>query len=122
MPYLQVNQKIKVVNVSEFTRIVNNCVSEIELVWIEGEVSNFKNWQDHWIFFSLKDEYAVLNCNLPKYRLESFGFDIEDGMKIRVLGIPELRYKGDFSLNIEEIQICGEGALKKAYELLKKKT
>lgn len=121
MPYLETNQKIKVVSVSEFTRIVNQAVSEIEPIWIEGEVSNFKNWQDRWIFFSLKDEFAVLNCNISKYRFENFGFEFEDGMKIRVLGRPELRYKGEFTLNVEEIQLWGEGALKKAYELLKKK-
>ena len=121
MPYLGTNQKIKVVSVSEFTRIVNQAVSEIKPIWIEGEVSNFKNWQDRWIFFSLKDEFAVLNCNLSKNKFESFGFEIEDGMKIRVLRRPELRYKGEFTLNVEEIQLWGEGALKKAYELLKKK-
>ena len=121
MPYLEANQKIKVISVSEFTRLVNETVFEIEPVWIEGEVSNFKNWQDRWIFFSLKDELAVLNCNVSKYRFESFGFELEDGMKIRVLGRPELRYKGEFTLNVEEIQLWGEGALKKAYELLKKK-
>ena len=121
MPYLEANQKIKVISVSEFTRLVNETVFEIEPVWIEGEVSNFKNWQGRWIFFSLKDELAVLNCNVSKYRFESFGFELEDGMKIRVLGRPELRYKGEFTLNVEEIQLWGEGALKKAYELLKKK-
>jgi len=121
MSYLETNQKIKVVSVSEFTRIVNQAISEIEPIWIEGEVSNFKNWQERWIFFSLKDEFAVLNCNISKFNFERFGFEIEDGMKIRVLGMPELRYKGEFTLNVEEIQLCGEGALKKAYELLKKK-
>lgn len=121
MPYLEANQKIKVVSVSEFNRLVNEAIFEIEPVWIEGEVSNFKNWQNRWIFFSLKDEFAVLNCNLSKYKFENFGFDLEDGMKIRVLGKPELRYKGEFTLNVEEIRLWGEGALKKAYELLKKK-
>jgi len=101
--------------------LVNEVVSKIKPVRIEGEVSNFKNWQDRWIFFSLKDELAVLNCNVSKYRFENFGFEFEDGMKIRVLGRPELRYKGEFTLNVEEIQLWGEGALKKAYELLKKK-
>ena len=121
MPYLEANQKIKVVSVSEFTRLINEVISEIEPVWIEGEVSNFKNWRDRWIFFSIKDEFAVLNCNISKYKFENFGFEFEDGMKIRVLGMSELRYKGEFTLNVEEIQLCGEGALKKAYELLKKK-
>jgi len=121
MPYFEADQKIKVVSVSEFNRLVNEVVSKIKPVWIEGEVSNFKNWQDRWIFFSIKDEFAVLNCNTSKYKFESFGFELEDGMKIRVLGKPELKYKGEFTLNVEKIQLCGEGALKKAYELLKKK-
>jgi len=121
MPFLETNQKIKVVSVSEFTRLINEVISEIEPVWIEGEVSNFKNWRDRWIFFSLKDEYAVLSCNISKYKFESFGFEIEDGMKIRVVGSPELRDKGEFTLNVEKIQLWGEGVLKKAYELLKKK-
>ncbi len=121
MAYSEINQKIKVVSVSEFTKIVNETIFGVETVWVEGEASNFKNWLDRWIFFSVKDEFAVLNCNISKYKLESFGFSLEDGMKIRVLGRPELRNKGEFTLNVQELQLCGEGAFKKAYELLKKK-
>ena len=83
----------KVLTVSEFTKIINETVSRIGLIWIEGEVTDFKNWQNVQIYFKLKDlsdESTVLNCGIPKYKLDRLGFIIEDGMKIRIMGFAAL--------------------------------
>ena len=64
----------------------------------------------------------MLDCGLSLSRSESFGFALENGMKIKVMGNPEIRSnRGKFTLHVDKIQLLGEGALKKAYELLKKK-
>ena len=46
---------------------------------------------------------------------------LEDGMKVMVRAVPKLTKWGKFSLTVSAVQPVGEGSLKKAYELLKKK-
>jgi exodeoxyribonuclease VII large subunit len=88
------------------------------MVVVEGEVSSFKVWQNRYIYFDLKDDKSTLNCFMPVYAMKSL---IEDGMKVRVEGTPKLTDKGRFSLTVKSITPSGEGAIKRAYELLKKK-
>ena len=122
MPYLESDNKIRVVSVSEYAGVINEALSWLEPVWIEGEISNLKNWQNIMLYFSVKDDFSVLKCNMPADKFRAFGFEIEDGMQVRVLGIPEFKNKrGELTVNVEKIQLCGEGALKKAYDLLKAK-
>ena len=118
--YIQQTEEA-VLKVTEFKDLINELITLQEPIWVEGEVSEFKNWKDRWIYFSLKDEFSSIECNLPKYRLDEMGIELEDGMTIRVLGFPELKSTGRFTFNIFKIKVWGEGSLKKAYELLKKK-
>lgn len=46
---------------------------------------------------------------------------LEDGMRVHVRGDVKVRKKGNFSMFMKEIDLAGEGTLKKAYEKLKKK-
>ena len=116
MPYLEK----KVISVTDFTKLVNLLVSDITPVWIEGEVIGFKNWKDRMVFFDIKDDNSLLHCSLYSSTLQSIGVNLEDGMKIKVIGEPQLRAnRGEFNLNIKDIQLSGEGSFKKAYELLK---
>jgi exodeoxyribonuclease VII large subunit len=120
MPYSE--EKHQTLSVSEFVRLINALIGRLEPVWIEGEVIGFKNWKDSIAFFDIKDEKAVLNCSIYYSKLQALGLEIEDGMKIKVMGYPELRAKrGKFNINVRDIKLSGEGAFKKAYELLKKK-
>lgn len=118
MPYLEK----KVISVTDFTKIINLIVSDIEPVWIEGEIIGLKNWKDRVIFFDIKDEFSLLHCTLYFSKLQSLGLNLEDGMKIKVIGEPQLRAnRGEFNLNVKDVQLSGEGSFKKAYELLKNK-
>jgi len=116
MPYLEK----KVISVTDFTKLINLLISDVTPVWIEGEVIGFKNWKDRMVFFDIKDEHSLLHCSLYFSTLRSIGVNLEDGMKIKVIGEPQLRAnRGEFNLNIKDIQLSGEGSFKKAYELLK---
>ena len=53
--------------------------------------------------------------------LWSLRIPLEDGMKVVVRAVPKLTKWGKFSLTVDAVQPIGEGSLKKAYELLKKK-
>ncbi len=118
MPYLEK----KVISVTDFTKLINLLISDIDPVWIEGEIIGLKNWKDKIVFFDIKDESSILHCSLYFSKLQSIGISLEDGMKVKVIGEPQLRSnRGEFNLNIKDIQLSGEGSFKKAYELLKKK-
>ncbi len=108
---------LPVMTVSEFIEQVNGIIAG-EFV-IEGEVSQYKISQGKWIFFDLKDDKAVVNCFATVFNLTH---PLEDGMKIRVLGYPKVHDKsGRFSVTVQKVELVGEGSLKKAYLLLKKK-
>lgn len=86
---------------------------------VEGEVAEYRVSQDKWIWFLLKDKDAVVSCFATVWQLRT---PLEDGMKVRVHGIPKVYAKsGKFSITVDRVELVGEGALKRAYELLKKK-
>ena len=87
-------------------------------VTVVGEVSEFKVNQGKWVFFNIKDEETSIPCFMT---LWSLGQPIEDGMKVVVRGVPKLTKWGKFSFTVSKIAPVGEGSLKKAFEMLKKK-
>lgn len=113
---------MNVFSVSEFVEFLN--VSLVEAVFpegavIEGEVAEYRVSQDKWIWFLLKDGSSVVSCFATVWQVRT---PLEDGMKIRVTGLPKVHPKsGKFSVNVERVELVGEGALRRAFELLKKK-
>jgi exodeoxyribonuclease VII large subunit len=106
-----------VISVSAFIAILNETLGfAYPEVIVEGEVSSFKVNQGKWVFFDLKDDEATLGCFLP---LSALKVELEDGMKIRAAGTPRLTKWGKFSFTVRRVELAGEGALKRAFELLK---
>jgi exodeoxyribonuclease VII large subunit len=87
-------------------------------VIIEGEISNFKVAKNRWVYFDLKDEESSVRFFGTVYSLPG---PLEDGMTVRVSGSPRLHQRFGFSINFVAILPVGEGALKKAADLLFKK-
>lgn len=107
------------IGVKAFLDILNETMGfAFPSVTIEGEVSSFKVNQGKWVFFDLKDEEATLPCFIPIYQLK---VPLEDGMKIKVTGVPKVTNWGKFSLTVKSVQLAGEGELKRAFEILKAK-
>lgn len=112
-PSLSVSQYLELINVS-LGQIPSDFV-------IEGEVSDYRVAQGKWVSFDLKDEQnqALLKCFMTTWQLKT---QIEDGMRVQVKGAPKIYERfGTFKLNVTEVEPVGEGALKRAYELLRKK-
>ena len=104
---------------TEFIAVVNQALAyDFSSILIEGEVASFKQSQGKWVFFDLKDEQSSVNCFLPLWKLR---IPVEDGMRVVVRAVPKLTQWGKFSLTVEAIQPVGEGSLKRAFEMLKKK-
>ncbi len=89
---------------------------------VEGEISGLsKHSSGHW-YFSLKDEDSRVDCFLPRDRVGFLRYDISDGMQVTAYGsISVYERGGSYSLNIRDLEASGEGALKLAFENLKKK-
>ena len=104
---------------TEFVAVVNQTLEyAYSSVLITGEVASFKVNQGKWVFFDLKDEETSIPCFMSVWNLR---VPLEDGMKVTVRGVPKLTKWGKFSLTVDAIKPVGEGSLKKAYEMLKKK-
>ncbi len=110
----------QVITVSEFLAIINETLSfAYPQVVVEGEVSGFKVSQGKFAFFDLKDDKSLLGCFMMARDLK---LPIEDGMKIRVTGAPKVFPKSSrFSLTVRDIELAGEGELRRAMDLLKQK-
>lgn len=108
---------IPILSVSDFLSQINDIIAGEFIV--EGEVSQYKTSNGKWVYFDLKDAQSVLNCFASAY---NFRTPLEDGMKVRILGYPNIysRY-GKFSFVVQKVELVGDGTLKRAYELLKKK-
>ena len=108
----------KVLSVTEFNQVVNEVLSGLH-VWVQGEVSDFKISQNKWVTFDLKDEGSKVNCFMTIYQLDQ---QLEDGMEVKVFGNPRIYVPyGKYSFTVQRVTPVGEGALKRAFELTKKK-
>lgn len=104
---------------SQFVAMLNQTLeAAYPLVTIEGELSEFRVRKNQWVYFKLKDEGAVVDFFGSVYQLKS---PLEDGMLVRAVARPRLHPKFGFSLSYESVVPVGEGAIRRAYELLKAK-
>lgn len=104
---------------TEFISVVNQTLEyAYSSALVIGEVASFKVNQGKWVFFDLKDEESSISCFMPLWDLR---IPLEDGMKVMVRGLPKITKWGKFSFTVSAVKPVGEGSLKKAYEMLKKK-
>ena len=110
-------------SVSDITRIIKSLIEEnIPVVWVEGEISNFKPHYSGHIYFTLKDSDAQISAVLWKTRAGNLAFDPEDGMLVQALGTIRLYEKsGRYQLDVIRMQAAGIGQLQLAFEELKQK-
>ena len=93
----------------------------LERVYLTGQVSNFRKRPTHQ-YFSLKDDRAVIQATIWSGIYQKLGFDLEEGMKINVIGrVQVYEPSGSYSIIIEKAEPDGVGALAIQFEQLKKK-
>lgn len=93
----------------------------LERVYLTGQVSNFRKRPTHQ-YFSLKDDRAVIQATIWSGIYQKLGFDLEEGMKINVIGrVQVYEPSGSYSIIIEKAEPDGIGALAIQFEQLKKK-
>lgn len=111
-----------VYEVSELADILRALVEDsLPSVWVQGEVSNFRNPSGHW-YFTLKDAQAQLRCAMFKNKNFNVRPQPRDGDQILLRGqVSFYTARGDLQLIVEHVEPAGQGALLRAFEQLKAK-
>lgn len=108
-------------SVSEFLDLTNELLKPLR-VTVQGEISSL-TIRGQAAYFNLSDtkEKAILNCLVWKSKLFGMGIELKEGLEVQVVGVPNV-YKpfGKLSFQADYISPVGEGALKQAFEKLKK--
>jgi exodeoxyribonuclease VII large subunit len=117
-------QNIPEFSVSEITNLTKKILEEnFTLIRVRGEISKVKEFNKH-LYFSIKDQNYVLNSVCWSRNVDFLNIKPEEGMEVCAQGKLTTYAKGSISnyqLQVEQIDIQGEGALLKIFELRKKK-
>src|ERR1035437_7496470 len=116
--------KDEIFSVGEYLDRLNATLKN-EKAKVLGEVSGVQEYPGRsYLYFSLKDKKdgSTVKCFMWKNDYRVSGVTLEDGMEIIVTAYPNI-YKpnGGMTLQVETVELVGEGALKIAYEKLKGK-
>jgi exodeoxyribonuclease VII large subunit len=112
-----------VITITELTRQIKfSLESSFPRVWVEGEISNFKQHTSGHLYFTLKDEGAQLSALMWRSRVANLTFQPHDGMKVLARGsVTVYPPRGNYQLDVDQIQPLGLGELQIAFERLKQK-
>jgi exodeoxyribonuclease VII large subunit len=110
-----------VLTVSELTEKLRAVLEErFPMVWVEGEVSNFKVYGSGHAYFTLKDAGAQVRAVLFRNRMRRIRFEPGDGLHVLAMGSVEVYpQRGEYQLVVELLEPRGLGALQLAFEQLK---
>lgn len=111
----------QIYSVSQLNRSVRQLLeTQLPLLWVEGEISNFaRPASGHW-YLSLKDDQAQVRCAMFRNANQRVNFQPTNGTQILVrcrAGLYEGR--GEYQLIIEHMEEAGTGALQRKFEQLK---
>ncbi len=112
-----------ILQVSQLTKKVRFLLeSEINRVWLCGEISNFVAASSgHW-YLSLKDSKSQVKCAMFKGNNRNVRLTPRNGQQVLVRAKVSLyEPRGDFQLIIEQLEDAGEGLLRQQFEQLKQK-
>ena len=115
----------QIYSVSEITGYIRLLLEEntdLQDIWIEGEVSNVSLPASGHIYLTLKDETASLRCVIWKWAAQYLRFHLEDGMAVEAHGKFGVYEKGgQYQFYVDSLRQQGEGKLFKEFLRLKEK-
>ena len=113
----------QIFSVSELNRSVRHLLeTQLPMLWVEGEISNFaRPASGHW-YLTLKDGQAQVRCAMFRNSNMRVNFKPGNGIQVLVRGRVGLyEGRGDYQLIIEHMEEAGFGALQRQFDELKQK-
>ena len=111
----------KPLTVSQLTNSIRiSLESRFPSVWVEGEISNFKDHSSgHW-YFTLKDSNAQLRAKCFRSTNTRIRFRPANGLHVRARGkLSVYAPRGEYELVVDALDPVGAGALQIAFEQLR---
>ena len=113
------------ITVTQLNRYVKEKIETDEYlanVLVKGEISNFKHHFTGHMYFTLKDENALVKCVMFKTYTSHLTFTPKDGMKVMILGtVSVFERDGVYQIYAKAMQEEGKGDLHQEFEKLKAK-
>ena len=113
----------RIFTVSEITRMIKESLEqEFFSTWIVGEISNVRKPNSGHVYLTLKDGNAQLNAIIFRNVADRLKFELKDGISVIAFGsITVYEPRGQYQLQIEELEPKGIGALQLAFQQLKER-
>ncbi len=111
----------KVQSVAELNQFIRGMIEgNLQLVWVKGELSNFKAHSSGHFYFSLKDSKSQIRAVMFRGYNSALKFRPTDGLEVIVRGrVTVYEPRGEYQIAVETMEPVGAGALQKAFEQLK---
>ena len=115
-------QPVSVTQLTQYIKLLLDRDEILSQVCVRGELSNFKAHSSGHLYFTLKDEGAVISCVMFRSDAMKLRFRPESGMKVILYGRVSLFPKsGQYQIYVTNMQPDGVGALAVAFEQLKRR-
>jgi exodeoxyribonuclease VII large subunit len=112
----------KIYSVYDITLEIKRSLDVLGIVWIQGEISNFKRHTSGHLYFSLKDTRAQIKAACFRNNNMYLKFRPEDGMEVLARGrLSIYEPRGDYQIIVEYMEPVGLGSLQLAFEQLKER-
>lgn len=115
----------KYITVTQLTRYIKYKIdgdANLNVVFLKGEISNFKAHTRGHFYFTLKDDNSRINAVMFASRASKMKFMPQDGMKVMVTGkVSVYEATGGYQIYVDEMVEDGIGNLYIAFEQLKEK-
>jgi len=109
--------------ISELAELIKGTLeTQLDALWVQGEISNFRVPPSGHFYFTLKDDKSQIFAVMFRRQGSLLRFTPENGMAVLCFGRVSLyAVRGDLQLCVEDMEPHGQGALALAFEQLKKK-
>lgn len=112
----------KIYTVFDITSEIKRSLDKLGIVWIQGEISNYKRHSSGHMYFSLKDPRAQMKAACFRNSNMYLKFQPADGMEVLVRGrLSVYEPRGDYQIIVEHMEPMGLGSLQLAFDQLKEK-
>ena len=121
---MNLNLNIPQYSVTQFNRAFKNIIEEhFSYVCIKGEISELRIATKGQIYITLKDENSIISSVVWEQKKKFLQFEPEIGMEVTLTGRVTTwsKFKTTYQIDVDKIEIAGEGALLKIIEERKKR-
>ena len=118
------NINIPEYGVSQFNKAIKDIIEDhFSYVRIKGEISEIRGATKGQIYITLKDKNSILSAVVWEQKKRSLTFEPEIGMEVTLTGRVTTwsKFKTTYQIDVDKMEIAGEGALLKIIEERKKR-